>query len=417
MELLPHQIAALNRTALFSRVAYYHDMGLGKTFVGAEKMHRIGNICNLLVCQKSKISDWMEHFAKHYPQYQIYDLTDKKQYGAFFVYPRQKIGVINYELTYRREELLHIHDFTLVLDESSLIQNDTAKRTKFISKLQFSAVVLLSGTPVGGKYENLLSQLRLLGVSMTKGQYWTQFVNYRIANFGGFPQKIPVSYKNTETLKKLLIEHGADFIKTEEVITLPPVRALFIYCAIDGHYKTLLHESVLQMGDIVLEADNPFKKMLYLRQLCSITYNISKREKLADLIASTNDRIVIFYNWYDELNALCDILGDRPVSIVNGQQKDLSAYDQHGNSVTLVQYQAGAMGLNLQKARIMIYVSLPLSSELYEQSKKRIHRVGQRQSCLYYLLLCTDSIEIRIHETLKRRQNYTNELFMRDYVC
>lgn len=65
------------------------------------------------------------------------------------------IGIINYELAFRRPELSKLSDFTLMLDESSLIQNETAKRSKFIlKKLNPSNVILLSGTPTSGKYEN-----------------------------------------------------------------------------------------------------------------------------------------------------------------------------------------------------------------------------------------------------------------------
>ena len=37
MELFKHQQEALEQTKDLNRVAYYLDMGLGKTFVGAEK--------------------------------------------------------------------------------------------------------------------------------------------------------------------------------------------------------------------------------------------------------------------------------------------------------------------------------------------------------------------------------------------
>lgn len=37
MQLFPHQQKALDLTAGKNRVAYYLDMGLGKTFVGGEK--------------------------------------------------------------------------------------------------------------------------------------------------------------------------------------------------------------------------------------------------------------------------------------------------------------------------------------------------------------------------------------------
>lgn len=58
------------------------------------------------------------------------------------------------------------------------------------------------------------------------------------------------------------------------------------------------------------------------------------------------------------------------ISEVNGAVKDLAAYETEDNSVTLVQYQAGAMGLNLQKANKIVYFTLTDKSELFEQSKR-----------------------------------------------
>ena len=78
---------------------------------------------------------------------------------------------------------------------------------------------------------------------------------------------------------------------------------------------------------------------------------------------------------------------NKPVSIVSGDNRDLKNYEAENDSVILVQYQAGAMGLNLQKSNKIIYFSLPLSSELFEQSKKRTHRIGQERTCLYYYLI------------------------------
>ena len=76
-----------------------------------------------------------------------------------------------------------------------------------------------------------------------------------------------------------------------------------------------------------------------------------------------------------------------------------------------MQYQAGAMGLNLQKANKIIYYSLPESSALFEQSKKRIHRVNQKNKCLYYILICRNSVEEKILKALEMRKDFTDELF------
>ena len=102
---------------------------------------------------------------------------------------------------------------------------------------------------------------------------------------------------------------------------------------------------------------------------------------------------------------------ERPCSIINGEKNDLTAYDQYENSITFIQYQAGSMGVNLQKANKIIYFSLTDRSELFEQSKKRIHRIGQTQPCFYYQMICPGTVEEDILEALKMRKDYTDELF------
>lgn len=99
---------------------------------------------------------------------------------------------------------------------------------------------------------------------------------------------------------------------------------------------------------------------------------------------------------------------------MNGDKRDLNAYEANDNAVVIIQYQAGAMGLNLQKSNIIIYFSLPLSSELFEQSKKRTHRIGQEKACIYYYLITEKSIEEKIFETLKMRKDFTERLFEGD---
>ena len=82
------------------------------------------------------------------------------------------------------------------------------------------------------------------------------------------------------------------------------------------------------------------------------------------------------------------------------------------NSITFIQYQSGSMGLNLQKANKIIYFTPTLSSEMFEQSKKRIHRLGQKESCFYYKLVC--GIEYKIYNTLSMRKDFTDKLFEED---
>ena len=133
-------------------------MGLGKTFVGSEKLWELNTPYNLVICQKSQINDWKHHFETYY-DYKVFIYENQ----SLDKLPEDSILIVNYDKAWRRPALQQLQDFTLLLDESSLIKNDKAKRTKFIINLNPDNVILLSGTPTGGKYEELWSQLHLLG--------------------------------------------------------------------------------------------------------------------------------------------------------------------------------------------------------------------------------------------------------------
>lgn len=442
MQLFEHQKQALELTKDLNRVAYYLDMGLGKTFVGSEKMMNLESNVNLLICQKSKIDDWIEHFKEHY-EVIVLNLTNKRSLDCFLEwsskwieFEKPLIGVINYELVWRRKQLLQLQDFTLMLDESSLIQNQKAKQSKFILNLNPSNVILLSGTPTAGKYENLWSQIHLLGWNISEDVYNRQYVNWVKKDFGGFIHKIVDKenpYKNVDRLKSKLREHGAVFMKTEECFDLPEQTFIRQVVPTSKEYWKFMKDCIITVDTLNLHefeddsdfygqdvtprvelvGDTTLTKRLYCRQLCG-QYSKYKLEAFKELVESTHDRLIVFYNFNAELDALKRVAKslNRPVSEVNGHCKDLTAYEQEDDSITFIQYQAGAMGLNLQKANKIIYFTLTDKSELFEQSKKRIHRIGQESPCFYYILMCKGSVEEVILKTLEMRKDFTDELFI-----
>jgi len=381
-------------------------LGLGKTFVGSEKMWELNTPYNLVICQKSKIEDWTRHFKTYYPNYHVI-IFDQQPLSKI---PPESILIINYDKVWRRYELTKLQDFTLVLDESSMIKNESSQRSKFILSLNPTNVILLSGTPTGGRYEELWSQLHLLGWQISKKLFMKQFV---VQEWDDLNQKYDITgYKNVARLKRTLQKYGAVFIKTDEVFDLPIVNDQIIKIPSTKDYKTFAKDHIIEMGNEVLVGDTAATKKLYLRQLAGV-FNKNKLNVVKDLIDSTTDRIIIFYNFKKEYEALSKLI-DRPIATVNGDTKDFTAYDEHDNSVTLIQYQAGAMGLNLQKANKIIYFTLTDKSELFEQSKKRIHRIGQDRPCFYYYMLTAGSIEWRMKEVLEERRDYTDALFEKE---
>src|SRR5690606_20313884 len=169
---------------------------------------------------------------------------------------------------------------------------------------------------------------------------------------------------------------------------------------------------IIDINGQTLVGDTTLKRLLYLRQLAGL-YNPNKAERLKELLESTSDRVLVFYNFREEFNiikSICQQL-EKPLSWINGDSRSLASYIDKSDSVTAIQYQSGALGENLQLANKAIYFSPPLDSILFEQSLARIRRIGQSRTCFYWYLVTQNSIEEQIYETLKQRKDFTDKLF------
>ena len=415
IKLHPHQERAIKQANNRERVAYYLDMGLGKTFVASEQAKLYENDVILVICQNSKVSDWSEHFEKFYSN-KVFSITSTKTLKNYVDYHGKKVGVINYEKTYRDnyKRLLELTEFTLIIDESSVLGNSKTNISKFVQKLKFKNLVLLSGTPTSGKYEKLWTQLNLLGWDIKETKFYNQFLNRKLLKrfgrtFYQMDKKEP--YKNVNRLKRKMREYGCVFMKTEEVFDLPEQNFIELKIENDANYKEFEEHCIVKFKNVKIIGDTVLNYRLGLRQLACI-YNENKKTRLKDLINSTEDRLIIFYNFNDELKAIKECIPkDRPVSYVNGSCVDKKNYNTYDNSITLMQYQAGAKGHNMQKANHLIFYSPTEKCEDYMQSIKRIHRIGQERPCFYYKFIVKDSIEEQIYYALEKGEDYTNELF------
>lgn len=415
--LYPHQVDILARLYKHNKCAMYLEMGTGKTITASIKAASYKKPV-LIVSPKSVIQQWLECFNEWHPEYSTYDLTNKKQLEQFINNDNSlKMGIINYESCWRRSELQKLRGFTLILDESQAIANSTSKQTKGTCKLPFDNVILLSGTPASNaRYDKLYTQLKLLGLQMNKRSYEDRYCNFFEMENAGVKFRVLSKknpYKNVDELKQVMSSLGCVFMKTDEVIDLPEQRFINVWVNKSKYYKTFEKDGYVDCGEVEYISNGPAQDMLYLRQLCNSS---EKLDMLRTLIEGTNDRVVVFYNFDIELKLLQQLCKKlkRPISYINGHEKNLNCYNNNEDSITLVQYQSGSAGVNLQKANKMIYYSPPVKSDFYEQSKKRIHRIGQNNKCTYWKLITHDSIEFRIYQTLKLKQDYTEELFRHD---
>ncbi|NGD15555.1 DEAD/DEAH box helicase [Staphylococcus aureus] len=408
IKLYAHQQKALDMTEQHNKVAYYLDMGLGKTFVGSEKLWELNTPYNLVVCQKSKITDWYQHFKDYYSDDYEIIIFDKQLIENI---KPNSILIINYEKAIARPELKKLKKFTLLLDESQYIKNPKSKRTKLIvNELNPDNIILLSGTPIDGKYEELITQIHLLGWKIKESMFLSHYTN-RQWDENEMKYKI-IGYKNIDRLKKKLRQYGCVFMKTEEVFDLPTQTNIFLKPKKTKEYDEFIKEGIVTLSDRKLIAETASVGNMNARLLCT-AFNQNKLVMLKELIESTEDRLIIFYQYNLEKEAIENIVDElsKPISYINGEIVDKKSYENCKNSVTLVQYQSGSFGHNLQKANKIIFFGLPNRVSYFEQSKKRTHRIGQERPCFYYYMLTLGTYEWKNYQTLVDGKDYNDELF------
>ncbi len=315
---------------------------------------------------------------------------------------------------WRRPELLKLRGYTLILDESHNVCNATSKQTKGVMKLKYDNLILLSGTPNGGAYEKLYTQMKMLGYKQNKKQFTDRYCNMFTMESGGVKFKVLSKtnpYKNIDELNKILRDDlHCIFLKTNDVVELPSQHFIPVNVPVTKQYKAFMVNDYIDLGDKEYIAGSPTEKLLYSRYLCGAD-NQNKIDVLTTLLEGIDDRVIIFYNFNNEcdvLTKLCNKL-KKKVFICNGAVKQVDGFKKHDKSVLLVQYSAGATGINLQYCNKAIYFSPPLSSNLFEQSKARTWRLGQSNKCTYWVL--QSGVECDILNSLDKKQDYNIKLF------
>lgn len=427
---LKHQQELVNnvKNKKQNKVLLWWGMGSGKTAGAFFLAKEWKDPVKLVVCPKSLVGMWKE-FLLAETNDNVTDLTKSKYKIAG---PQLKNGkcipgwyIINYDRLQSAFWLGNFKDFTLILDESSFVKHITAKRTKIALRLcdKSRHLALLSGTPCGGKWEDMWTHTQMLGGKSKQSEfldYYCNRIEIRVNN-----RKIKIinksnPYKNIAQLYTALESHGMYKVETQDCIDLPSSREIDIKVDSSKAYKTFDDKGAVSVGDAEFAASSVPATRMALRRLAS-SYNDEKIDAVSDLLNSTDDRVIIFHQFQEDavrLEELCKKL-QKPYAIQNGQRHDLeksgSNYDKYNNCVCIVQWQSGGYGLNLQLANVGVYFSLPDSYEAFAQAKARILRNGQRKVVTYYNITAKDSIDEKIKEALDKKSSYTDEKFIEDY--
>ena len=108
-----------------------------------------------------------------------------------------------------------------------------------------------------------------------------------------------------------------------------------------------------------------------------------------------------------ELSNSLMIIGETPIEKRNEIVKE---FNESLNKGILIQSSAGAYGLNLQAADVVIHYDLPWSIAKYEQRAARAHRLGQKETVFEYSLIANKTVDGYVKRKLNAKQDISEHL-------
>lgn len=347
-----------------------------------------------------------------------------------------QVAVVNYESAWRLErELAAWHPDLIIADEGHKIKTHNISASKAMHRLGAAARyrLLLTGTPVTNKALDVFSQYKFLNPQI----FGTSFYAFRNRYFNmvGYGNHTPMLKKSMEPELTKRIHSIAYRATKADCLDLPEttdiVRSVELEPRAMKIYENLVKDSYAELSNGEVSVTNVLTRLLRLSQLTGgfigndedkTTEQVStaKLDMLDDIIDSVLEegkKLVIIARFVPELRAICKLLEKRGIrhSLIMGGVKDRDeqvAQFQNDNDIPVFvgQIATAGLGITLTAASTMVFYSLDYSMSNFEQTKARIHRVGQRMPCTYIFFTAKGTVDERVLKALKNKANLAKTL-------
>ncbi|MDT3959500.1 helicase-related protein [Staphylococcus kloosii] len=316
------------------------------------------------------------------------------------------------------KEYSNYTNYFLILDEAHYFMNPTSNRGKAAQKLCKASTnyVMLSATP-GESWSKFMNYFIIFGFYKNKTEFLKKHAIYETKHFGGRSIKQIVDFQKTDVLERCW-QSIATMKETSYFVDLPQVSERFVEFSKSNLYKQAAKDRVIDINDEQVILDSPPKLGATLRYL---TNQKAKVAYTKELLESTNDNVVIFYQFTREKDNLLDMLNKlgKQVFEVSGQNFELPTQAERNtlsNSVTLVQIQAGSAAIELKYANQVIYYCPTYSYTQYQQSRGRCIRHGGHDRVEIIKFKTKGTIETQVWKALDNKQDFDEKLYLLEEV-
>lgn len=421
--LLRYQAEGALFVARVGRALIADEMGLGKTvqaIAAAELWRRhFGGVRWLVVCPTSLKAQWA-HELKRFAGIDALviegDLTQRTRHYA----APAMCKIASYDSLVRDLDIANAwRPDVLIVDEAQRIKNWDTRAARALKRLDSRHTVVLTGTPLENKLEELLSVVQLVDRHRL-GPTWRFLQAHQLRDESGRVIGYRQLDRIGETLAPVLLRRR----KREVLAQLPARQNHQLHVALTPRQRELHDEQ----ADLVARIVNRWRRQRFLseadqkrlqaclqkmRMVCDSSYLLDRDSdegnKIPELMAwleprfaQADTKVVIFSAWiatHELIAARLDELGIGHV-LFNGlvpareRARRVERFRDEPHCRVFLATDAGGVGLNLQHiASVIVNVDLPWNPAVLEQRIGRVWRLGQTRKVEVLNLVANDSIE------------------------
>ena len=154
-----------------------------------------------------------------------------------------------------------------------------------------------------------------------------------------------------------------------------------------------------------------------MRQVSWDVSDLSRSSKAKRLVELCNEakedgrKVIVFSFFRETIRSVQQVLGERALEPITGsvsaqkRQEIVDEFTRAGDGAVLIcQVQAGGTGLNIQAASVIIFCEPQIKPSIENQAISRAYRMGQIRSVMVHRLLCDNTVDERILELLREKQ-------------
>lgn len=423
--LYPYQMRGAIFAAFRGRSILGDDMGLGKTIqtmAAVELLARERGVERVLVIAPTSVKYQWESEIRKFTDRQVQVIEGGHKMRRLLYAQPTFYRLINYEVVLRDLDELNLWQPDLiVLDEAQRIKNWEAKVSRAVKKLRSRNALVLTGTPLENKLEELYSIVQFVD-DRRLGPAFQFLHEHRVIDEKG---KL-VGYRKLDKIRERLEPILLRRTRSEVLKQLPERTDQCVFVEMTEQQRGPYAEQQHTLARLVhkkylteVERRRVMCCITNMRMLCNSTFlydkttNVSPKlvefaEIMRELVVEGGHKVVVFSQWELMQRKAAEVLAKLGIGHValNGsvpgkaRRELLEKFRDNESCKVFLSTDAGGTGLNLQSADTVINLELPWNPAVLNQRVARVHRLGQHRPVRVINLVTRGTIEERVLQAL-----------------